>query len=116
MSGNGIWDDTVTLIRRVVTGRDRYGNDVYTETSEDIEGCSWQPLDSAERADQTQDQTVMYYDLYIPRLDVDVDAVDAFECNNVRAEHAEVHGPASYNRSASGFLDHIAIRLQEVRG
>ncbi|WP_160051290.1 hypothetical protein [Nocardiopsis sp. FR26] len=112
----GIWGDTVTLVRRVVVGRDRYGNDVYDETRETITGCSWQPLDSAERADQTQDQTVMYYDLYIPGLDVDVDAVDAFEHDGVRAERAEVHGPASYNRSASGLLDHIAVRLQQIKG
>lgn len=109
----GIWADTVTLIRRVVTDTDRYGNDVHEETRETITGCSWQPLDSAERADQVRDQTVAYFDLYLPGLDLNVDAVDAFEHAGTRAE---VHGPASYHRSASGLLDHIAIRLQEVRG
>lgn len=109
----GIWADTVTLVRRVVVGRDRYGNDVYEDTREDIDGCSWQPLDSAERADQVQDQTVAHFDLYLPGLTIDVDAVDAFEHAGTRAE---VHGPASYHRSASGLLDHTAVRLQQVRG
>ncbi|MFV2198458.1 hypothetical protein [Nocardiopsis sp. LOL_012] len=109
----GIWSDSVVLVRRQVVGRDRYGNDVHEETRETISRCSWQPLDSAERHDQTRDQTVMHYDLYLPGVERDVDAVDAFECGGVRAE---VHGPASYHRSASGLLDHTAVRLRRVEG
>ncbi|MFE7462255.1 hypothetical protein ACWFMI_25330 [Nocardiopsis terrae] len=109
----GIWEDTVTLVRRVVSGRDRYGNDTYVETREVIEGCSWQPIDGAERHDQQRDQTVAYFDLYIPSLEIDVDAVDAVEHG---PHKAEVHGPAQYQRSASGLLDHTAVRLREVKG
>ncbi|QVJ00330.1 hypothetical protein KGD82_16335 [Nocardiopsis eucommiae] len=110
---NGIWADTVILIRRTVAGRDRYGNDTYTETRQTVTGCSWQAIDGAERHDQQRDQTVAYWDLYLPGLDTDVDAVDAFEHGPHRAE---VHGPPQYHRSASGLLDHTAVRLREIKG
>lgn len=112
---SGIWADTIVLVARAVSGRDKYGNDVYTDTRTTIEGCSWQTVDTAERNDTGRDTVLTHYRAYIPRLmtAAEVSAIDAVEHGDVEAE---IHGDPIFNRSASGLLDHTVLPLREVNG
>lgn len=111
----GIWADTIVLVSREVSGRDKYGNDTYSETRTTIEGCSWQTVDTAERQDTGRDTTLTHYRAYVPYLmsPDEVSAIDAVEYGDVVAG---VHGDPIFNRSASGLLDHTVLPLREVRG
>lgn len=111
----GIWADTVVLVSREVSGRDKYGNDTYTETRTTIAGCSWQPIDTSERHDTGRDQVLAHYRVYVPYLmgPTEVTAIDAVEYSDVIAE---IHGDPQFQRSASGLLDHTVLPLREVDG
>ncbi|CAM4138166.1 hypothetical protein [Nocardiopsis rhodophaea] len=107
-----LWFDTVTWVKRRVGGRDRYGNDTYTEERVPLRGVSWQSVDSAEDDDQTRDTITAHYRLYIRGL-VDVEPTDAFEHRGIVAE---VHGKPAQDTSPTGRLTHTAITLRYVRG
>lgn len=112
---SGIWADTIVLVSREVSGRDKYNNDVYADTRTTISGCSWQAVDTSERHDTGRDTTLTHYRVYIPRLmsATEVSAIDAVEYGDVEAE---IHGDPIFNRSASGLLDHTVLPLREVDG
>lgn len=107
-----IWTDTVTHIRRRVSGRDHYGNDVYAEQRETLTGVSWQTVDSSETHTQDRDQTLAHFRVYV-RGFLDVAATDEFEHAGIRAA---VHGRPEQQRSPTGRLTHTAIQLRETRG
>lgn len=111
----GIWADTIVLVSRSVSGRDKYGNDTYDDTRTTVAGCSWQTVDTAERQDTSRDTTLTHYRAYIPRLmsPAEVGAIDAVEHGDVTAQ---IHGDPIVNRSASGLLDHTVLPLREVNG
>ena len=73
----------ITIIRRVVTGTDDFGNDVYGQTSEDVTG-SVAPSTSRENLNQA-DQLASGVVVMVP-FGTDVTYIDAFIVNGVQYE------------------------------
>jgi hypothetical protein len=80
---NGV---TVTLVRRSVSGQDEFGNDVYTETTEDVQPCSIQQGSSRENLSFT-DQVITGVIVFIP-YGTDLTYLDAIIYNGVKFEVA----------------------------
>jgi hypothetical protein len=74
----------VTIVHRVVTGTDDFGNDVYGTTKEDVGQCSVYPVTSRENlnfADQLSSGIVVF----VP-YGTDVSYIDAIIVNGVQYE------------------------------
>lgn len=59
------YGDTVTILHRFVSGRDEFGNDIYSYTSEDVGACSIQQATSREAIAFT-DQVVTGIVVFMP--------------------------------------------------
>lgn len=66
---------TVTLVRRVVTGQDAHGEDIHTVVDESLTGCSFQPVSSVEQLG-SGDQIVTRWQLFAPG-EPDMTVIDA---------------------------------------
>jgi hypothetical protein len=106
------YGQTVTLISRVVSGTDAYGNDTYSETSTDISPCVVQPASSTETIQWT-DEVATDLTVFMP-YGTDVEAVDAVEINGDRYE---VQGDvSSWVSPFSGHTSPIQMRVRKVSG
>lgn len=56
---------TITIVTVVKSGIDSYGNDVFTKTSMDIDGCVFVPQQTSESV-QGSDQTIASAKAYVP--------------------------------------------------
>ncbi|MFC0546929.1 hypothetical protein [Kutzneria chonburiensis] len=104
-------NQTVTLVRRVRAGTDDYGEDVFTTERVMVEGCSFQPVSSAEQLG-TADRVVTRYRLFAPP-GTDLDAVDAVE---VAGQSWEVDGDAENWPDLAGAAHHVECYLRKVEG
>jgi hypothetical protein len=103
---------TVTLVRRSVSGQDEFGNDVYSETTEDVGSCSIQQGSSRETLSFT-DQVVTGVILFIP-YGTDLTYLDAFIYNGVKFE---VSGdPDVWQSPWSGNTAPIRVYGTKVKG
>jgi hypothetical protein len=107
------YGQTVTLIRRIVSGTDpEYGNDLYSETREDVALCVIAPANSSETFSFTEqtDDTVM---VYLP-TGTDVSYLDAVLING---DKYEVMGNAqSFISPFSGHNSPVQVRVNRVTG
>ena len=107
------YGQTVTLIRRVVSGTDpEYGNDTYTETREDVALCVIAPASSSEVfqfTEQTSDSVM----LYLP-TGTDVSFLDAVL---IDGDKYEVAGNSqTFISPFSGHVSPVVVRLSRVTG
>jgi SPP1 family predicted phage head-tail adaptor len=107
------YGQTVTLIKRAVSGRDEYGNDTYTESATSVGNCVVAPAGSTENL-QFTDQVTTNAIFYLP-FGTDVEAVDAIEYSGDRYE---VEGqPNEWTPSPfSGHTAPIGVRGKKVSG
>ena len=102
----------VTIVRRTVTSRDEWNNDVYTSVSEDVGPCSVQPVSSREDLNFA-DQLTSGIIVFVPYGTV-VDYVDAVIVAGVRYE---VRGrPDVWVSPFSGNTSPIRIDATLVKG
>lgn len=103
--------ETITLIRRVVTGRDAQGNQIYGETTTDVSGA-YDPAIGFERTDG-MDQVSSQPQVYLPAGTV-VGSVDAVV---VRGLRFEVDGVANvWNSPFTGWNAGVVVPLKRVTG
>jgi hypothetical protein len=104
--------ETMTLVKRSVSGQDDYGNDIYDETPITVDQCVFQPAGSSEGlifADQvsTSDTIFMPYG-------TDVSALDAIDFDG---ERYEVTGDvSSWESPFSGRTSPIRVAVTRVTG
>lgn len=102
----------VTLVRRTVSGRDAYGNDVFTETQTAIPGCPVWPRSSTENV-QAQDLTITGVAALLP-AGTDVSAVDAVLIAGLKYE---VDGePAVFVSPFTNLAPGVQLNLKRVTG
>jgi hypothetical protein len=105
--------ETVTLIRRSVTGQDSDGSDVKGTTEVTIEHAGWDPGTSTE-AVQGQDQVVQMPRFFLPAGTV-VDPLDAIRRANGKTY--EVTGePGDYQSPWTGWAPGVVVNLRRVAG
>jgi hypothetical protein len=103
---------TVTFVKRSVTGTDDKGNDVYGETTVDVQFCAFDPGASTEVIQGTE-QVIADVTVYAPP-GTDVGAYDAFI---VGGQEYEVQGtPNAYQSPFTGFSGPVTIRGKIVEG
>jgi hypothetical protein len=106
------YGQTVTLIKRSVSGVDAFGNDTYSETTFAVSPCVIQPSGSTEDIQWT-DEVATDLTVFVP-YGTDVNAVDAVEIGNVRYE---VQGDNStWISPFSGHTSPIQMRVRKVTG
>lgn len=104
--------ETVTLLRRALTGQDQYGNDVYSDTATDLRGCVVVPRNSSELV-QGQDTIIVGLTLYAP-AGTALAATDRF---SVRGLEYEVDGePGEYRSPLTGSRGPVQVALTRVTG
>lgn len=103
---------SVTLVRRQVTGRDAYGQDVYTPSETTVTGCAVLPASSGEQLGSA-DRIVTRYELYAP-AGTDVDAVDAVVLAD--GTRWEIDGEPERWPDAFGNPHHVRCYLRRVTG
>ena len=107
------YGQTVTIVRRTVTGQDEYGNDVYTETTEDVTLVVVQPSGSTENI-QFTDQVSIGMVFYFPYGTV-INPTDAI---SFAGDKYEVEGnPQAWPPSPfSGNFSPIEVRATLITG
>lgn len=82
-----VFGPTVTLVHRVLNGQDEFGNDVYTDQTEEIPFCSYHPGSTTEVWQGTE-QVSIDVTVYFPD-GTEIKATDAFIING---EQYEIEG------------------------
>jgi hypothetical protein len=104
---------TVTIVSRAVSGTDEYGNDTYSETTEDIPLCSVQPAGTSETT-QFTDQLSSEIVVYFP-YGTDVEYIDALRLPD--GTEYEVQGkPNVWASPFSGNTAPVEVRATKVTG
>ena len=107
------YGQTVTIVRRSVSGQDEYGNDVYSTTTQTIPYCVIHPAVSNENINFT-DQVSTEFNVYVPAGTV-VGPLDAVLGPD--GTKYEVQGdPQAYVSPFSGLRAPIQIRVLKVAG
>ena len=100
---------SVSLVRRTVTGQDAFGNDVYAAVSTVVPGA-FAPGGSTEQV-QGQDVLITQPTVYLPP-GTDVSAVDAID---VAGDRYEVDGsPNHWSNPFTGHAFGVEVRLKRV--
>jgi hypothetical protein len=106
------YPETMTIVKRVVSSTDEYGNNVLSETSKIVSQCVYTPGGSNENlvfADQVSTTDVFY----VPE-GTDIDALDAIQYNG---STYEVSGAPSHWRSPfSGHVSPVRVSVTLVSG
>lgn len=106
------YGQTVTLIRRTVSGRDELGNDVYSESPEPIPQAVVAPAGSTEFT-QFTDQVTASLTVFLP-YGTEVSATDAVE---IAGQRYEIQGePSAWRSPFSGSTSPIQLQLTRVTG
>lgn len=106
------YGQTVTIVRRIPAGRDEYGNDKFTDQTEDIPLVVVAPANSSEIISFTEqtDDTVM---LYFP-TGTDISYLDAVL---IDGDKYEVQGnPQGFLSPFSGHSSPVQVRVHRVSG
>jgi hypothetical protein len=108
--------DTVTLVRREVAGRDRYGNDVLVDTEIVVPHCAFQPMWGAEITGDA-DRITERYILLVPGLaltdlEIDPQAIDSIRAYGLAYE---INGEPQIWRTPQG-IDHLVIYCRRITG
>lgn len=102
---------TITVVRRVKSGTDALGNDVWTEESTDVLGL-FNPGSSSELV-QGQDVLTVQPSVYLP-TGTDVSAIDRVEVAGLSYEvDAE---PVSWASPFSSWQPGVEVKLRRVTG
>lgn len=104
---------TVTVVSRAVSGKDEYGNDTFSETTQDIPACSVQPAGTTEDVQFTErlDSTIV---VYLP-YGTDVESIDALRLPD--GTEYEVQGkPNVWASPFSGNTAPVEVRATKVTG
>ena len=103
---------TLTMIRRVLSGTDDYGNDAYSDVSVSVGDCVINPVSSNETTNFT-DQVNTTITVFVP-FGTDVSFLEAFVING---EKYEVQGdPETFVSPFSGHVSPIQIRAIKTTG
>lgn len=103
---------TVTVISRTVSGQDEFGNDTFSETTQDIPYCSVQPGGTNETT-QFTDQLSSEVVVYLP-YGTDVEYIDALA---IDGDRYEVQGkPNTWASPFSGNTAPVEVRATKVTG
>jgi hypothetical protein len=106
------YGQTVTLVRRAVSGTDEYGNDTFTETQEDIPLCVVAPTGGSELI-QFTDQVNDPMQVWLP-AGTDLTYLDAIIFEGLKYE---VQGnPNSFTSPFSGHISPVQISVLRVSG
>lgn len=107
------YGQTVTLVRRIPAGTDDYGNDTYTEVTENIPLCSVQPDVSTETI-QFTDVVTSGITVFLP-YGTDVTYLDAvIPADGIKYE---IQGdPSHWVSPFSGHAAPIQVRATKVKG
>lgn len=106
------YGQTVTLVKRSVTGVDDFGNDVYSETTIDVTPCIIQPSGSTENIQWT-DEVSTTLTVFMP-YGTDVDPIDAVE---IDGDRFEIQGDvSSWMSPFSGHTSPIQMTVRKVSG
>jgi hypothetical protein len=107
------YGQTVTIVSRTVSGQDEYGNDVYSETTEDVTAVVVQPSGSTENV-QFTDQVSIGMVFYFP-YGTDIEPTDAIQ---FAGDEYEVEGnPQEWPPSPfSGNVSPIEVRANKITG
>jgi hypothetical protein len=106
------YGQTVTLLKRVLSGRDEYGNDEYTNVSEPVSGCVVQPAASTENI-QFTDQVDSGVTVFLP-YGTDVSYLDALV---IGGQKYEVQGvPGTWTSPFSGRSAPVQVSASRVSG
>jgi len=102
---------TVTVVKRVKSGTDSFGNDVFTTTQVDVPGA-FNPGTSAELV-QGQDLLTVQPSVYLPP-GTDVAAIDAVQVGGLLYE---VDGsPNAWTNPYTGWNPGTEVKLRRVTG
>ena len=107
--------ETVTRVRQVADGVDRYGNPTFSEVEEDFGGAFFAPEQSSSEA-LAVGRTVVTVSptLYFPKAWPDIASGDAVR---VRGERFEVDGvPADWRDPWGTALGGLVVTLKRVQG
>lgn len=106
------YGQTVTLVHRVPSGTDEYGNDTYTDVTEDIALCSVQPASSTEVI-QFTDAVTTGITVFLP-YGTDISYLDAIIVAGIQYE---VQGdPSQWVSPFSGHAAPVQVRASKVKG
>jgi|SRR5215472_5634051 len=106
------YGQTVTVVKRTVSGQDSLGNDTYTETTFDVTPCVVQSSGSVETV-QFTDQVSDDITVFLP-YGTDLQAIYAIQWNGLRYE---VQGnPQMWQSPFSGHTSPIQIRATRITG
>jgi hypothetical protein len=104
---------TVTVVNRVPSGTtDEFGNDVYTEVSNDISGCSVQPASSRENLN-FGDQLTSGIVVFLP-FGTDVNYIDAIIWNGDKYEVTGV--PDTWTSPFTGHTAPVRVDGMLIKG
>lgn len=99
----------VSLVKRVKSGEDALGNDVFSTSSTDVLGA-FTPGGSSEQV-QGQDTVITQPTVYLP-AGTDVSAVDAID---VEGDRYEVDGsPNDWQNPFTGWRPGVEVKLRRV--
>lgn len=108
----GVVGETVTLLRRVESGRDSHGNTVWSTTEIAVDRCAVWPTGSTEKT-QGQDQTSDHLTVMLP-YGTEIRSTDQAR---VRGEIFDVTGlPSSWVSAFTATRVGVEVRLERVRG
>lgn len=107
---------TVTLVTVVKSGIDDYGNDVFSCTSADIDGCVFVPQQTSESV-QGSDQTLASAKVYVPADLATADSITFADQVIVAGRKYEVDGqPKTWTSPFTGITPWTELDLREVTG
>lgn len=105
--------ETVVLLRRTITGQDRYGSDLYTTVEVPVPGCAVRPLASQEDLGDYRDQITTSVEVIMPPGTV-VTAVDRLR---IRGLVYEIDGvPTEQVSSVTGARPGVRVIARRVTG
>jgi hypothetical protein len=108
----GIMCQTITGMRRVQNGVNRYNNPVYDSEAVTLTGCSFQPLDNTLEVHDDQDQVTSRWKLFAPPT-VDLTSLDYITVNGV---DYEFDGQVMVWPGTNGQPHHVEAFLKLVEG
>lgn len=103
---------TVTLLRRVLTGTDELGNDTYSDVPYQVAGCVVQPAGSNEQTQFTE-QVSTDVTVFMP-YGTDVRVLDALLINGTKYEIQGI--PQQWRSPFSGHTSPLQLRASLVTG
>lgn len=106
------YSQTITLVQRVLSGQDEYGNDTYTDNPVEVSNCIVQPASSNEN-DQWTEQISTDITVFVP-YGTEVSALDALLINGTEYEIQGI--PQQWLSPFSGNTSPTQVRASQVTG